>query len=123
MHVFKIIQFFLISLLKESDGEQPEKSESPKLNGRRNNNSDVLLSQKSINSQLATHDETNEDNEQEDDDDNASKGSNESKKSYNERVLNTKYENDSKNHSSELTKNQILRRKSLAPGLHSTITE
>lgn len=79
------------------------------------------MSQRGNSCQLETHDETHEENEQEDDE-TASKGSNESKKSYNERVLNTKYEND-KSETSEMTMKQILRRKSIAPALHSTLTE
>lgn len=88
----------------------------PQTSVRRNSNGS--LSQRGSPSQLSPHDETHEENEHYDDE-TASKGSNESKKSYNEKVINTKYTDNE----STSAKNPIIRRKSLAPGLHSTLTE
>lgn len=93
----------------------------PQTDGRRNSNGDILLSKKGSSSQLAPHEETHEENE-EYDDETASKGSNDSKKSYDEKVINTNYTDNEKDNYSP-TKNQLLRRKSVAPALHSTLTE
>lgn len=88
------------------------------------------MSPRGSTSQLAVHEETHEEHEEHEendryDDETASKGSNESKeskKSFNERVLDTNYEND-RDHSSLSTKSQLLRRKSVAPAVHSTLIE
>lgn len=95
-------------------------------NGRRSSNGSISgLSLRGSTSQLAVHEETHEEHEEHEendqyDDETASKGSNESKeskKSFNERVIDTNYD------SSLSTKNQMLRRKSVAPALHSTLSE
>lgn len=83
---------------------------------RRCSNGDISMAQSSSTANLViteeTHEEVHEDNDQ--DDETASKGSKESKDSDNENVINTKYDNE-KDSMVQPTKNQLLRRKSMAP--------
>lgn len=104
--------------LQNSEGDDADHGQ---LNGFLRSNGGMSLSQRGSSSQLAPHEETHEEHEQ-DDDDNASKASNESKKSFNERVIDTKYENDRDDFCTP-SKSQLLRRKSVAPALHSTLKE
>lgn len=82
-------------------------------------NGDRSVSPKAGTSKLATTQEHENEHEEHDqyDDETASKGS---KESFNEKVINTNYtDNDNdKDAADQSTKNQMLRRKSLAPSVH-----
>lgn len=114
----------------DSETEQSESGEGSQSDELHKSNGGVSLAQKASATRLVITEEPHEEEEEDGgdeahaehdndqyDDETASKGSRESKESDNEKVINTRYDNE-KDSSLQAPQSQMLRRKSMAPPAH-----
>lgn len=114
----------------DSETEQSESGEGSQSSEIHKSNGDISLTQKASATRFVITEEPHEEEEEEGgdeahaehdndqyDDETASKGSRESKESDNEKVINTRYDNE-KDSSLQAPQSQMLRRKSMAPPAH-----
>lgn len=104
-----------LNAIELQENEEPEVRPGKSTDGRRNSNGSVSFAPRSPStSQLKITEENEEDENDQDDDETGSKGS---KESFTEKVIDTKYSDNDKDASTSYMKNQILRRKSVAPAV------